>query len=58
MKKLKYIVLTILLAVLLIPFNTFAEENEIRLYLLNSSVDQSSLIDGTFEASAAIEGYL
>ena len=36
MKKLKYIVLTILLAVLLIPFNTFAEENEIRLYLFHS----------------------
>ena len=31
---------------------------EIRLYLLNSSVDQSSLIDGTFSSSAAIEGYL
>ena len=36
MKKLKYIVLTRLLAVLLIPFNTFAEENEIRLYLFHS----------------------
>ena len=36
MKKLKYIVLTILLAVLLISFNTFAEENEIRLYLFHS----------------------
>lgn len=31
---------------------------EIRLYLLNSSLDQSSLIDGTFEASVAITGYL
>ena len=31
---------------------------EIRLYLLNSSVNQSSLIDGTFSSSAAIEGYL
>ena len=40
-------------------FNGNSEMNfEIRLYLLNSSVDQSSLIDGTFEASAAIEGYL
>lgn len=40
-------------------FNGNNEMNfEIRLYLLNSSVDQSSLIDGTFEASAAIEGYL
>lgn len=36
MKKLKYIVLTLVLAVLLIPFNTFAEENEIRLYLFHS----------------------
>ena len=40
-------------------FNGNNEMNfEIRLYLLNSSVDQSSLIDGTFSSSAAIEGYL
>lgn len=40
-------------------FNGNSEMNfEIRLYLLNSSVDQSSLLGGTFEASAAIEGYL
>lgn len=40
-------------------FNGNNEMNfEIRLYLLNSSVNQSSLIDGTFSSSAAIEGYL
>ena len=40
-------------------FNGNNEMNfEIRLYLLNSSVDQSSLIGGTFSSSAAIEGYL
>lgn len=41
-----------------IDFNGFNTSNlELRIYLLNSSLDQSNLLNGTFECKVAIEAY-
>jgi hypothetical protein len=41
-----------------IDFNGFNTSNlKLRIYLLNSSLDQSNLLNGTFECKVAIEAY-